>query len=154
MKKILLLLLVLAAPAWAQQSVSTTIIVENEGSVVGRVRRIDCVGANINCTVAGGEVTVTISSGGGAVTMTEAEIDCGASATKDCTATVTDAGVSGTSKLLITVSGNAATGRQADENQMDKLVCSAVPGAGSFVVHCIPLPGPVSGKYKLFYTVG
>lgn len=144
-------------PVFAQQGPTVQyppVLIRDEGSDVARVTRaLNFTGAAVTCSNASGVITCNVTAGG-SVTITEAEIDCGSAATKACSATVTDATVSGTSKLLITMSGNAATGRQADENEMDKLMCSAVPGSGSFVVHCIPLPGPVSGKYKLWYTVG
>ena len=149
----LICFLLCAASASAQVAVSTSILWRDEGSDLGRARIVNCTGSGVTCSVATGIATVN-AGGGGAVTMVETEVDFGASATTAASATVTDASVSATSKILVTMSGNAATGRQADENEMDKLVCSVRPGTGSFVVHCIPLPGPISGKYKLFYTVG
>jgi len=95
-----------------------------------------------------------------AITETEINFDtCGVSvgtihASFTCTATVTDAGVSGTSKIIVLQSGAAPTGRQADENDMDPLACNALAGAGSFTVICKALNGPAHGKYKLNYLVG
>jgi len=67
MKKILIALLLCLSTVGtiAQQSVSTTIVVENEGATQGRVRRLDCTGAGITCSVTGGEATLNVSGGGG-----------------------------------------------------------------------------------------
>ena len=88
------------------------------------------------------------------VSITETEIDIGTTSVEDFTATVTDAGVSSSSKILVTGSGNAPTGKDADEVEMDKLDCTVLPGTGSFDLHCIAVPGPVHGMFKVFYTVG
>lgn len=94
-----------------------------------------------------GPATATVSG-------TEVELDFGATATRTLTATVTDAGVSATSKVLMTTSGNAPTGRNADEVTMESFVFSIAPAAGSFNVTINSLLGPVTGKYKFFYVIG
>lgn len=65
MKKILFLLLLCATPAYAQIAPSTSVIVEDENVIQGRVRRADCVGAGIACTVVAGEWIITVAGGGG-----------------------------------------------------------------------------------------
>jgi hypothetical protein len=49
--------------------------------------------------------------------------------------------------------GNAATGRLADENEMDQIIWVALPGTGTFTLVSCPQQGPVGGKYKVNYTV-
>ena len=149
----------LASFAVAQQGPTVQyppLLIQDEGSAVARATRaLNFAGTSINCVNASGIITCTVTAGGGAVTVTEVEIDFGtAFGYYDKTFVVTDAGVSGTSKILITQSGNAATGRQADENQLDALICNALPAAGSFTLSCSAVPGPVAGKYKIFYTIG
>ena len=90
----------------------------------------------------------------GAVTMTEVEIDVGTTPLDSFNVSVTDATVSASSKILVTASSNAATDKTADEAEMDTLLCSALPASGSFTVYCIAVPGPVTDKFKIFYTVG
>lgn len=147
----------LASFAFAQQGPTVQyppLLIQDEGSALARATRaLNFVGTTIACVNSSGTITCTLSSG--AVSVTEVEIDFGtAFGYYDKTFTVTDAAVSGTSKILITQSGNAPTSRQADENQMDALSCNALPAAGSFTLFCRAEPGPVAGKYKIFYTIG
>lgn len=93
-------------------------------------------------------------AGSGSVTIAEVEIDFGAAASWGKAFTIIDASITALSKIMVVQSGAAPTGRQADENEMDALICSATPAAGSARVMVTPTPGPVAGKYKLNYTVG
>lgn len=65
MRHIALLLACLAvAPAsFAQVSVPPRVIIQDEGSVQGTARILNCVGAGIACTVSG--TTATLTAGGG-----------------------------------------------------------------------------------------
>lgn len=148
----------LASFALAQQGPTVQyppLLIQDEGSVVARATRaLNFAGTSISCVNASGVITCTVSAGG-SISVTETEIDFGtAFGYYDKTFVVTDAGVSAASKIIITQSGNAPTGRQADENQMDALSCNALPASGSFTLFCRALPGPVAGKYKIFYTIG
>jgi hypothetical protein len=87
----------------------------------------------------------------GALTVTEVEVDFGVVPVFEKQITVTDAGVSGTSKIIAVQSGKAATGRDADENEMDSLLLNCTPATGQFVLNCRAIPGPVSGLYKINY---
>lgn len=152
------LLVVTSAPVWAQMD-NRGAVLKDEGTTQGAVTIIDCTGAGIACSRSGATGTLSVA-GGGSVVITEIEIDfdtCGlgaATAKYVCKATVVDAAVSATSKLLITQAGEAATGRQEDENEMDPLVCRGAPAAGQFTLYCSPTRGGVAGKYKIYYTVG
>jgi hypothetical protein len=157
MRKLLLLMLLFASPAAAQQApavVYPPLLIQDEGSTAGRATRaLNFVGTPIACVNSSGVITCTVSSG--SIAVTETEVDFGtAFGYYGKTFTVTDAAVTATSKILITQSGNAPTSRQADENEMDALSCSATPGTGSFTLNCVASPGPVAGKYKIFYTIG
>ena len=92
-------------------------------------------------------------SGGGVATYT-AEIDFGPVAVREKKFSVANAAVSGVSKITAQQSGAAATGRQADENEMDLLHLRARPGTGSFTLHAACLTGRVSGKFKINYLIG
>jgi hypothetical protein len=85
----------------------------------------------------------------------ETEIDFGATPTFGKSFTITDANCTTLARIVAVQSGAAATGRQADENEMDQLVFSALPGTGSFVLNAATdkATGPVSGKYKVNYVL-
>lgn len=85
------------------------------------------------------------------VTGTEIELDFGTVHTRTKTFTITDASVSSTTLILMTVSGNAPTGRSADEVTMEGFTLSCIPTTGSFDVTVSSLLGPVTGKYKFNY---
>lgn len=87
----------------------------------------------------------------GALTVTEVEIDFGSVPVRDKQFTITDAGVSSTSKIIAVQSGKAATDRDADENAMDALVLNCKPESGQFVINAFAISGPVTGKYKVNY---
>jgi len=130
-------------------------VIQDEGVQQGAVNTVNFVGAGVTASVAGGVATATISGGGGGpATITEVEVDVGTLPVYETSVSVTDATVSGTSKVLIVQSGAAATGRQADENEMDGLDVSATPAAGSFTARICAKPGPITGKFKLLYMVG
>ncbi len=90
----------------------------------------------------------------GTVSITVTEVDFGTFISAYHTATVVDGAVTPSTAIIITQSGAAATGRQADENEMDPLVISATPGSGQFTLNAAGKDGPFVGKYKFNYVVG
>ena len=82
----------------------------------------------------------------------ETEIDFGTAPTLVKSFTVTDSTVVTTSLITAVQSGNAATSRQADENEMDRIMFAANPGTGTFTLYATSAQ-PVSGKYKVIYAV-
>jgi hypothetical protein len=133
--------------------VNPPVIIQDEGTTQGAVNTINFVGTPVTATVSGNVATITVTSGGSG-SMTEVEIDFGSSPTRTKTFTITDAAVNTGSKLIITQSGHAATGRQADENEMDPILFSGTPASGQFILIANALTGPVAGKYRVNYTVG
>lgn len=87
----------------------------------------------------------------GALTVAEAEIDFGSVPVREKHFTITDAGISSTSKIIAVQSGKAATDRDADENEMDALILNCKPETGQFILNAFAIPGPVTGKYKVNY---
>lgn len=83
----------------------------------------------------------------------EVEIDFGSTPTGVASFTITDGQVRPTSKVIVTQSGNAATSRDADENEFEQFVFQATPGSGSFTLIARSLDGTVTGKFKVFYEV-
>jgi hypothetical protein len=89
----------------------------------------------------------------GALSVAEAELDLGGTPVWEKTVVVTDAVVTTSSRIIAVQSGEAATGREADENAMDFLLLNCLPGDGEFSVNVRAIPGPVSGYYKINYQV-
>jgi hypothetical protein len=90
----------------------------------------------------------------GSASIYETEIDFGTTnAVYNKTFTITDASVTSTSKIIVYQSGSAATGRQADENELETLNFAAIPGTGSFTLYAKCM-NRVSGKYKINYMLG
>ena len=96
--------------------------------------------------------TVTSLSTGGGTPIREVEVDFGNSIEK--TFEVSDAGVSPSSIILASQSGNAATGRQSDENELDQFIVCATARAGSLSLYVRSLTGPLSGLYRVSYAIG
>lgn len=93
------------------------------------------------------------AAGGGSLAVTEVEVDFGTDPVYDARFTVVDAAISGTSKILISESGKAATGRAPGDSEWDSISATALPGSGQMTVMCKANPGPVAGRRILQYTV-
>lgn len=91
------------------------------------------------------------SGGGGGLTLTEIEVDFGTKPIRSKKFTITAAGVTGTSKIIVTPSGNVATGRVGDDWEWDSIATSAKAGSGQFTLTCFA-SGKVAGKRKFYYT--
>jgi hypothetical protein len=98
-----------------------------------------------------GAVTFPNSTIGGGASVRQAEIDFGPMAVRQKRFTITDASIGPASKMVVGQSASAATGRHADENEMDQLHLSAAAGTGSFALHAVCLTGRVSGKFVVSY---
>lgn len=128
------------------------VLVEDHGTPQGYVNTVNFTGS-VTATTSGNVATVNIT-GGGSASVTQIEVDFGTVPTRTKTFTITDASVSATSKIMIVQSGTAATGRHADENEMDPILFSGTPASGQFTLIANALTGPVAGKYKVLYIVG
>lgn len=93
------------------------------------------------------------SGGPGGVTLTEVEVDVGYPPQGTKTFTISNANVSTSSKIGVYQSGNAPTGKNADDNEMDPLVLSAIPGNGQFTLIVSGVEGKVGGAFKVLYLV-
>lgn len=139
--------------AYAQVGPAPGIQLQDEGVSQGRIQILNCVGAGVACTKSGVTGTATIAGGAGA-SWTVTEINFGVDAKFVAKATVTDAAITATTKIMVLQSGIAATGRQADENEMDSITCSAIPGTGDFVLQCACQRSVTHGLFKVNYTTG
>ena len=93
-------------------------------------------------------------SSSGSTSVTEIEVDFGVIPTSYKTFVITDAGISPTSKLIISQSGAASSDHTADDVEMDPIIFSGTPGTGSFILAGTSLDGPVVGTYKVNYIIG
>lgn len=93
----------------------------------------------------------TPAGGGGGLTLTEFEVDFGTKPVRSKKFIITAAGVSGSSKVIVSPSGNVATGRVGDDWEWDAISTSAKAGTGQFVLTCFA-SGKVAGKRKFYYT--
>lgn len=129
--------------------------VRDEGTSRGWPIAINFVGGSISCAApSSGVVTCTVTGGSGGFAPTEVEIDFGTAADFVATTVITDATVSTSSKIAAWQSGTAATGRQADENEMDEITCRGIPGTGNFTLICSCARSVTHGKFKVLYSVG
>lgn len=93
---------------------------------------------------------------GGAVTIYTAELNLGSAPRLSGKATLTDALISGTSKLLIGLAGGPYTGKgtRGDEAEhTGAITFGAVPAVGSATVYW-SAANFLSGKVKIFYVIG
>lgn len=94
-----------------------------------------------------------IGGGGSDFYWEEIEVDFGNTPVYDFQFTITDSNILSSSKISVEPSGNAATGRTADDWQWDTAVLAASPVNGSATVYGQFFPGPVVGKRKIQYKV-
>ncbi len=93
----------------------------------------------------------TLPGAGGAATITATTITIGYEAS-EAEAVVTDATVSGTSKIIVGW-GNVL---DTDENgpDFDNVTFRAIPGAGQFTVKVASQGDDIGGAFKIYYITG
>lgn len=131
-----------------------TITVQDEGITQSAVvTTLNFVGAGVVSSGAGAVETITIAGGAGA-SWTETEIDFGSGApVTGGDFTITDAGSTTGSKIIVVPSGKPATGRVGNDYAWDAINFSALPGAGNFVLSAICAKGPLNGLKICLETV-
>lgn len=87
----------------------------------------------------------------GALTVSQAEIDFGATPVDRAAFTVTDAAINSAHKIIVTLDAVATSDADEDENEADSIILSATAGTGEFRVYARAYPGPVHGKRKINY---
>lgn len=86
------------------------------------------------------------------VAITETEIDVGTTPVVEASISVTDAGISTSSKIIGGVAYKAPTGKDLDELEMDALEIKFEPLTGTMNVHIKGLEGYIADKFILWYT--
>lgn len=90
-----------------------------------------------------------------AASISQTEIDFGSTGVSEASFVITDAAVSGTSKLIGTVAYVAPTGKDLDELDMDQLDLKFAPGTGEFTLYATALNEClVAGAFVINYQVG
>lgn len=124
------------------QNLFQTIAVSGQSDVVadGPTDTLTLVaGSNVTITTNAGTDTITIAaSGSGGASATTVEVDFGSTAITRGRFTITDAGISATSKLMVWQAPGPYTnkGTRADEAEMTPIhIISSVPASGSAVVN-------------------
>ena len=138
------------------QNLFSTIAVSGQSNVVADAASDTLTivaGTNVTITTDAGADSVTINASGGSIVSGDVEFDFGTDPVWSGQFTITDAGISPSSILIVTPSG-AATGRHADDWQWDGASIGVVAGSGSAVCHVNFHPGPVVGPRAFNYLVG
>lgn len=112
-------------------------LVQDEGGALTARTTIDFVGAGVTATDTGSKTQVSISGGGGGASATTIEVDLGSTLVTAGKFTITDAAIGTSSKVLVWQAPGPYTskGTLADEADMDRIFCVAVPAAGSATVY-------------------
>lgn len=140
-----------------------SVLTERAGGIVAPSNIVTYIASTVAPSVvldSGGDIdeSVTIiqhiTSGGGGASWTEVEVDFGTDPVYDASFVITDAAISGTSKVQVLPCGKAATGRTSDDWQWDGAAFAANPGSGSATCYVTFSPGPIVGPRKVQYSVG
>jgi hypothetical protein len=128
--------------------------IQDEGVSQGFVTAINAVGAGVVATVVSGVGILTIAGGGGgSATVTQVEVTCPYPAKYSHVGIiVTDAAVSPTSKIVLSLAGVAETKANSSDT-VDMLDMKAVPGTGQFEFQA-SFMNPFGGPLTINYMVG
>lgn len=97
----------------------------------------------------------TLIGAGGAPAFTEVTLNFGAAPVISKSFSFADALVTTASKIIMSASGAPASGRQADELEMDNFMCAATCIVnGTVTAYVSASSGFVSGQYKFNYLLG
>lgn len=84
----------------------------------------------------------------------QVEVDFGQTPTEYGVFVVIDSSVAPASRIHAVQSGNAATGGNSDDAEMDPILFSASAGSGQLTIAGRALDGAVVGRYTVDYLVG
>ena len=140
-------IIVIQAPTSAGGGVT----VQDEGADLGTATIINFTGAGVTASGAG-TIVVNVPGGAGSATVTQATVTLPSPAKYDHRVVVTDAAVSGTSKLMVSLAGVSETSVNTPETA-GALVLAGLPAAGSFTF-IGTFQQPISGPLDINYMIG
>lgn len=86
--------------------------------------------------------------------VVEVEVDFGTDDLEEKSFTITDATVTTSSLIMLSISGNTPSdGRDIDEIRLENMEMIATPGSGDFALTMNPKEGTTTGKFKVLYFV-
>lgn len=91
-------------------------------------------------------------AGGSSATLTETEIDFGTKPVNNKTFTITDAGITGSNKIIVIGSTSDATGQVGNDWEVDSAIFSAKANSGNFTLY-VNAQFSISGKRKIYYQI-
>lgn len=129
----------------------------SDGAVIGTERAANFIDTSeivwtISPDPVDGEIEIRANLGPGAPKLKEVELTFGPTARRGQVFLVSDADITPVSLIVMTHSGAAATGRQADEAEFDAIDCRCEPLTGQFRVYATSLLGHVVGPYRFNYV--
>lgn len=127
----------------------TSVHISDSPAIAGEV--VLAQGSGVTLSQSGKTITIAASGGPGA-SWSETEVDFGAKPVRNKRFTVTDAAVTVASKVIVTPSGNAPTGRARGDWEWDTGTAAAIAGTGNFILYAT-FEHAVVGKRKYFYQV-
>ena len=87
------------------------------------------------------------------VTLTEVEVDFGTTPQWSRSFTITDADCTPSATVIAHQVSTAATGRVGNDAEWDQILLAVSPGAGSFTLTALAVPGPVVGARRVAYQI-
>jgi hypothetical protein len=124
---------------------------QDEGTPLGTTTSLNFAGAGV--TASGINPTlVTIPGGGGSATVTQVTVNLPPPAKRSHAVVVTDATVSGTSKIVLSLAGAPPSAVHEIED-IEMLSIGGLPAAGSFTFQA-GFANPISGPILINYMVG
>ena len=88
----------------------------------------------------------------GTIIFNSFTVNFGTSPVYDSYFTITDAGVTSSSNILVTRSGATAGGQDADENELADFSITVTPGTGNFSLYLQCQDGLVAGQFTFYYS--
>lgn len=141
---------ILNKPAFSDATISTSDITTNNATTAKHGFLSKLPGGTATFLRADGAFASPTAS----ASISQTEIDFGATPVAEASFTITDAAVSAASRIIGTVAYVAPTGKDLDELEMDGLDLKFAPGSGQFTLYARGLDGYVADKFVVNYQVG
>lgn len=103
-------------------------------------------------TEEGGLIPYMLPENSSGLTLIETEVDFGSSPIECGEFIITDAAINSSHKIIVSASGNTATGRIGNDYSWENFSFSAIAGTGNFTLYANCSNGSLIGKRKIYYT--